>query len=53
MFLSFIIGIAFDFFLDVLVGIIIMILYILRENPLFVIILDKVNRMRSYKMLSP
>ena len=53
MILSFIIGIAIDFILDIIVELLIMVFYILRENTLFVIMLDKTNRIRSFKMLSP
>ena len=53
MFVSFCSGILIDFILDLVIELFIMVLYIFRKYSTFGIILDKINRLRSLKMLSP
>ena len=53
MFVSFCSGIFIDFILDLIIELMIMILYIFRKYSTFGIILDKLNRLRSLKMISP
>ena len=53
MFVSLICGIAIDLLLSVLVEVFITILFICRKNHVIVILLDYMNRLMSYKMLSP
>ena len=51
--ISFLIGLALDFVLDVIIEFIIMIFYACRGNGLCLVMLDRINRMKSFKMLSP
>ena len=53
MLISFILGITIDLGLELIIEIIITLLYKYRYIQLNVIILDKLNRFRSFKMLSP
>ena len=51
--ISFMIGLALDFVLDIIIEFLIMIIYACRGNGLCLVILDRINRMKSFKMLSP
>ena len=53
MFISFIATIICDFILEIIIEFIIMLLYMCRCNEVLVIVLDYVNRIKSYKVLSP
>ena len=53
MFISLICGIIFDFLLHFIFEIFITILFIYRKNHVIVILLDYLNRLLSYKMVSP
>ena len=53
MFVSLIVGVVFDLLLSFLCELFIAILFICRKNNVLVILLDYMNRLMSYKMLSP
>ena len=53
MFISLIFGIIFDFLLHFIFEVFITVLFICRKNHTIVILLDYLNRLLSYKMLSP
>ena len=53
MFVSLIVGVVLDLLLSFLMELFIAILFICRKNHVIVILLDYLNRLMSYKMLSP
>ena len=53
MFVSLICGIIFDLLINLLLEVFITILFICRKNDTIVVLLDYLNRLLSYKMLSP
>lgn len=53
MFVSILFGVIADFIFSILTELFVMLLYMCKGNQILVIILDYVNRAKSYKVLSP
>ena len=51
--ISFLVGIGLDFILDIIIELLIMVMYACRKNSICVVMLDRINRLKSFKMISP
>lgn len=51
--MSFSIGLAFDFLLSFILELAIALLYTCRKNSIIIIIIDRINRLKSFKVISP